>query len=108
MLRTLVLTLALTLPSLAGAQQMREQFPDSPLGLEVRGHDGAVLGRVTHVERDRHGNIVAVEIPGLEPADAPTVSDDLVAENDRRLIAPDRQHLARQRVLAGNVVTRTQ
>ena len=105
MLRTLVFILALTVPTFAGAQQMREQFPNSPLGLEVRGHDGTVLGRVTNVERDGHGNIVSVEIPGLEPGDAPAASDDLVASNARRLIAPDRQRLARERVLAGNVVT---
>lgn len=108
MLRTLAFTLALTLPTLAGAQQMREQFPESPLGMEVRGHDGTVLGRVERVERDRNGNIVSVEIPGLEPGDAPAASRDLVAENNSRLIAPDRQRLARERVLAGNVVTRSQ
>ena len=105
MLRTLAFILALTVPTYAGAQQMREQFPNSPLGLEVRGHDGTVLGRVTNVERDGHGNIVSVEIPGLEPGDAPAASGDLVASNARRLIAPDRQRLARERVLAGNVVT---
>ena len=107
MLRTLAFTLALTLPTLAGAQQKREQFPDSPLGMEVRGHDGAVPGRITNVERDHRGNIVSVEIPGLEPGDAPAASGDLVAETDRRLIAPDRQRLARERILAGNVVNRT-
>ncbi|WP_135212589.1 hypothetical protein [Vitreimonas flagellata] len=106
MLRTLAFALALTLPSLAGAQQMREQFPDSPLGMEVRGHDGAVLGRVANVERDARGNIVSVDIPGLEPGDAPAASD-LAAENDRRLIAPDRQILARERVLASRRDLRT-
>lgn len=107
MLRTLAFALALTLPSLAGAQQMREQFPDSPLGIEVRGHDGAVLGRVTNVERDVRGNIVSVEIPGLEPENAPAASGDLVAENNTRLIAPDRQRLARERVLASSRDVRT-
>ena len=76
MLRTLVLALTLAAPSLALAQQ----FPDSPLGQDVRGHDGAVLGRVTSVERDAQGRIVAVEIPGLEPGDAPAA---LVVENER-------------------------
>ena len=102
MLRTLVFALALTLPSLAGAQQMREQFPDSPLGMEVRGHDGAALGRVASVERNARGNIVAVEIPGLEPGDAPAASGDHVAQNESRLMAPDRQRLARERVLASS------
>lgn len=102
MLRTLIFALALTLPSLAGAQQMREQFPDSPLGMDVRGHDGAVLGRVESVERDARGNIVAVEIPGLEPGNAPAASGNLVAENNSRLMAPDRQRLARERVFASS------
>jgi hypothetical protein len=38
-----------------------------------------VVGRVTAVERDSEGRIVAVEIPGLEPGDAP--ASELVAEN---------------------------
>ena len=79
MLRTLAFILALGAPSLA----MAEQFPETPLGLEVRGHDGTVLGRITAVERDADGNIVAVEIPGLEPADAP--QESLVAERDERM-----------------------
>ncbi len=87
MLRTLAFILALGAPSLALAQQ----FPDSPLGQEVRGHDGAVIGRITAVERDADGNIVAVEIPGLEPADAP--SESLVAEREQR--APDRARTTR-------------
>lgn len=99
MLRTLILVLALGAPSLAAG----EQFPDSPLGLEVRGHDGTVLGRIENVERDAEGRIVSVEIPGLEPADAPSESRVLVAENNRRLVAPDRARLARERVLADNV-----
>lgn len=75
MLRTLAFVLMLGAPSLGLAQQ---QFPESPLGQEVRGHDGTVLGRVTSVERDADGNVVAVEIPGLEPPDAPNQA--LVAE----------------------------
>jgi hypothetical protein len=77
MLRILAFALVLGAPSLAMAQQ----FPDSPLEQEVRGHDGAVIGRITAVERNADGDIVAVEIPGLEPADAPAAA--LVAENER-------------------------
>jgi hypothetical protein len=102
MLRTLAFALAVILPSLAGAQQMREQFPDSPLGMEVLGHDGAVLGRVTNVQRGARGDIVSVEVPGLEPGDAPAASGDLVGQNDAHLMAPDRQRLARERVLASS------
>ena len=87
MLRTLAFILALGAPSLAMAQQ----FPDSPLGQEVRGHDGTVLGRIIAVERDAEGNIVAVEIPGLEPGDAP--EERLVAE--RREPAPTRSRVTR-------------
>jgi len=87
MLRTLAFILALGAPSLA----MAEQFPETPLGLQVRGHDGEVLGHITAVERDADGNIVAVEIPGLEPGDAP--EESLVAE--RRDRAPDRSRVTR-------------
>ena len=87
MLRTLAFILALGAPSLA----MAEQFPESPLGLQVRGDDGTVIGRITAVERDADGNIVAVEIPGLEPADAP--EERLVAE--RRERAPERPRVTR-------------
>lgn len=76
MLRTLVVVLMMAAPSAAFA----EQFPESPLGQEVYAHDGTALGRVEAVERDAEGRIIAVEIPGLEPGDAPT---DLVAENER-------------------------
>ncbi|MBN8606416.1 MAG: PRC-barrel domain-containing protein [Caulobacterales bacterium] len=103
MLRSLFLALALGAPTLAAA----EQFPESALGVEVRGHDGTLLGRVTDVERDGDGRIISVEIPGLEPGDAPASARDLVAENDRRLIAPDRARLARERVLAGDTQTRS-
>jgi hypothetical protein len=49
-----------------------------PAGLEVRADDGTVIGHVTSVERDRDGRVVAAEIEGLEPADAPAV----LAEED--------------------------
>ena len=90
MLRTLVFALLIGAPSLAAA----EQFPASPLGQEVRGDDGQVIGRVTAVERDGHGRIVAVEIPGLEPPDAPSA---LVAENQREGPVVRRDAAARER-----------
>lgn len=83
MLRTLVFALAIGLPGLAVA----EQFPHSAQDVEVRGDDGAVIGRVAAVERNADGDIVAMEIPGMEPGSAPHASSDLVAENQReRLI----------------------
>lgn len=82
MLRTLVFALAIGLPGLAAA----EQFPQSALDVEVRGDDGTVIGRVSAVERNADGEIVGVEIPGMEPGDA---SRDLVAEN--RADEPQRQ-----------------
>ena len=82
MLRTLVFALAIGLPSLAAA----EQFPQSAQGVDVRGHDGTVVGRVSAVERNADGDIVAVEIPGMEPGSAPHASSDLVAQNDRQRV----------------------
>lgn len=76
LLRTAVFALALGLPGMAAA----DQFPQSAQGLEVRGDDGTVLSRVESVERDANGRIVAIEAPGLAPADAPAASSDLVAE----------------------------
>ncbi len=83
MLRTLVFVLALAAPGVAFAQQ-QGQFPESAVGAEVRGDDGGVLGHVGHVERDADGRIVAVEIAGLEPGDAPYAPPNLVSENYRR------------------------
>jgi|CXWL01.1.fsa_nt_gi hypothetical protein len=71
MLRPIIFALALALPSLAYAEPTQDQFPQSAVGAEVRGHDGTVLGRVTSVERNARGEIVAAEVPGLEPEDAP-------------------------------------
>lgn len=80
MLRTLALTLAIGLPGVAAA----EQFPEAAVAAEVRSHeDGAAMGRVAAVERDADGRVIAAEIPGLEPADAPYASSDLVAEAPR-------------------------
>lgn len=80
MLRTLVFVLAIGAPSLA----LADDFPQSPLHQEVRGHDGQVLGRIEAVERNENGDIVGVEIPGLEPGDAPHAPSDLVAEEERQ------------------------
>lgn len=75
----MLFALALGAPTLAAA----EQFPDSAMQLEVRGDDGTVMSRVEVVVRDRSGRIVAVDAPGLEPADAP-VDHGLVAENSEQ------------------------
>ena len=82
MLRTLAFALAIGLPGLAVA----EQFPQSAQGVEVRGDDGSVVGRVSSVERNAEGEIVAVEIPGLEPGDAPAASRDLIAADQRNMV----------------------
>ena len=82
MLRTLAFALAIGLPGLAAA----EQFPQSARDVEVRGDDGSVVGRVAAVERNADGEIVAVEIPGLEPGDAPRASGNLIAEERRELM----------------------
>ncbi|ANP45166.1 hypothetical protein [Candidatus Viadribacter manganicus] len=80
MLRTLVFALAIGLPGLAAA----EPFPHSAQDVEVRGDDGTVIGRVSAVERNADGEIVAVEIPGMEPGNASDASSDLVAQNERQ------------------------
>lgn len=82
MLRTLAFALAIALPSLAAA----EQFPQSAQDVEVRADDGSVLGRVAAVERNADGEIVAMEIPGLEPGDAPRAPYNLMAEERRELM----------------------
>lgn len=83
MLRTLVLALVLAAPAASA-----EQFRESALGVEVIGDDGVRLGEVTAVERNANGEIVAVEIAGLEPADAPFASSDMMVEeeSDRRWV----------------------
>ena len=82
MLRTLAFALMIGLPGLAAA----EQFPQSAQDVEVVGDDGRTLGRVAVVERNAEGDIVAVEIPGLEPGDAPRASRNLIAEERRELM----------------------
>jgi hypothetical protein len=107
MLRTLAFVLMLGAPSLA----MAEQFPQSATGAVVRGHDGAELGRVAAVERNANGDVVAAEIPGLEPGDAPYASSDLVAENRSNTPASQRQRASEARVIdvraSGNGQIRT-
>ena len=92
MLRTLVFALAIAAPGLAAA----EDFPHAVVGSEVRGDNGVVIGRVTAVQRDRHGNIISVEIPGAEPPDASTVTPRVVARNDDqralRVLVNDRRN----------------
>lgn len=82
MLRTLAFALMIGLPGLAAA----EQFPQSAQDVAVVGDDGRVVGRVSAVERNSEGEIVAVEIPGLEPGDAPRAPRDLIAEERRELM----------------------
>ncbi|MEZ5956665.1 MAG: hypothetical protein R3C27_05565 [Hyphomonadaceae bacterium] len=95
MLRTLcftpIFTLAIGLPGLAAA----ERFLQSALDAEVRGHDGTVIGRVAAVERNADGEIVAVEIPGLEPGDAPAAPRDLIAEDQRNMMIRARESRGR-------------
>lgn len=83
MLRTMIFALMIAAPELAAA----EDFPRSVVGSEVHGDDGAVIGHVTGVQRDRHGNIVAVEIPGAEPPDAATLQVVARADDGRALRA---------------------
>lgn len=92
MLRTLAFALAIGLPGLAAA----EQFPQSAQDVEVRGHDGQVIGRVAAVERNADGEIVAMEIPGLEPGNAPYASRDLVAEDQRNMVVRVRESRNRE------------
>lgn len=89
MFRTILLTLTL---AAAGSSAPMEQFPYSPLDLRVHGHDGAVVGRITAVERNEYGEIIAVEIPGLEPPDAPNsevIAEDRAFEELRRIMSDD-------------------
>ncbi len=99
MLRTLVLVLAFGAPAMAAA----EEFPQSAVGIEVRGDDGTVIGRVDRVERDANGRIVAAEIAGQEPGNAPYASRALVAEDHRNVMlvrdrrSDDRRELSNAR-----------
>lgn len=102
MLRTLLFTLAL------GGIAAAEEFPQSAVGIDVRADDGTVIGQVDAIERDAHGRIVAAEIAGLEPADAPRAPRDLVAEQDdpRWLTVSDRDEADRLAAGGGRAVSR--
>jgi len=78
MLRSLVIALAIGAPAASA-----EQFRESAVGVEVRSDDGTVVGEVAAVERNADGEIVSVEIEGLEPADAPMAAPNLIAEDQR-------------------------
>lgn len=75
MLRALTFALLLALPAAAV-----EQFPYSAVGVEVRADTGVALGRIAAVERNAAGEIVAAEIPGLEPPDAPVPPESFIAQ----------------------------
>ena len=85
MLRALVFALVLAAPAASA-----EQFRESAVGVEVIGDEGVALGEVTAVERNAEGEIVAVEIAGLEPADAPFASSDMIAEEESDQLSPTR------------------
>ena len=90
MLRTILFSvIALTASVGVATAEPRHTRSETPVGVEVRGDDGAVLGHVTGVERNRAGRIVAASVPGLEPADAARAPTNLVAENDRLRIVSD-------------------
>lgn len=91
MLRTLVIALALGFPGIASAQ---DQFRESAIGAEVVSDNGAVVGRVDHVVRDRNGRIVATEIASQEPESAPYASRELVAsaaDRNSMILVSDRR-----------------
>jgi hypothetical protein len=67
---------------LAAPAASAEPFRESAVGVDVVADDGTVIGEVTAVERNANGDIVAAELAGLEPADAPFASDDLLAEDE--------------------------
>jgi len=108
MLRTLIVALAIAAPGVASAQQAQQtQFDNSAVGIEVRGDDGTVIGRVASVERDANGRIVAAEIPGQEPGSAHAPSDLVAERNDVRILINDREREGSNRVVRSNrTVTR--
>ena len=99
MLRTLVLALVLAAPAASA-----EPFRESAVGVEVIGDEGVALGEVTAVERNADGEIVAVEIAGLEPADAPFASSDMIAEEESDQLWPTN---AREESARGGASRRT-
>jgi hypothetical protein len=62
---------ASALLAFAGAASA-EELPATPMGLEIVSDDGVSLGRVSSVERNAEGRIVALGAQGMEaPAEAP-------------------------------------
>jgi len=92
MLRTLVVALALGAPGVAAA----DQFPQSAIHAPVVSDTGAVVGRVNAVERNARGEIVAVEIDGLEPPSAPLAARDLIAEDAHTVLMRERAGARRE------------
>ena len=92
MLRTFAFAaLSLAASTAVASAEPRHMRLETPMGVEVTSDDGTVLGRVAHVERNRTGRIVAAEVPGLEPADAPRAPVNVVADNSYGFhIASDR------------------
>lgn len=85
MLRTYAF--ALSLMALGAAPALAQEANNrglGPVGMEVRGDDGELMGHVTGIMRDETGRIIGVSIEGLEPGDAPAVRSEpqgpLVAE----------------------------
>jgi hypothetical protein len=76
MLRTLICVTALLASAPAA---LAEDFPHSAMGMEIVGDGGTVLGRVSGVQRNSDGRIVAIgadnmEAPASAPADRPSVA----------------------------------
>lgn len=79
MLRTLICASALL--AFAGAASA-EELPATPMGLEIVSDDGVTLGRVSSVERNAQGRIVALGAQGMDaPAEAPRAHQS----NEQRL-----------------------
>lgn len=89
MLRTLALTLTF---ALAPAGALADDLPATPVGLEIRAHDGRTVGEVDQIVRDSRGRIIAADVSGLEPpADAPRTSRALVASTDMDRLPAQRE-----------------
>jgi hypothetical protein len=69
---------SLALPAVAAGKD----YPSAIVGLPVHSDNGVVIGRVSAVTRDRAGNVVSVEIPGLEPPSAASLRGAVIARND--------------------------
>lgn len=102
-MRTIIIALALAIPSLAEAQQ----FPDSAIGAAVVADNGEVVGHVDHVVRDGDGDIMAAEISNQEPASAPYAPRALVADaGDDLMLIVERNDEPRPSTILANTRTR--